>query len=167
MKNLFLVLVLLFSAQVHAQIETPEEYILNTFKSGNVAKELASMVRYNCVQKYIKQVEGQAQEIDTKLFAQSTMTYLPASWTNVPSIAGQPRIQMELKNDSRFTIITAFIQVTNKTSGQKATYRLTADNPVKPAELGLLVGQAPAVSKPEEFWKDNTWFFIAVGGVPQ
>ncbi len=165
MKKLYLVFTLLISAQVQAQIETPEECILNTFKSGTVAKELASMVRYNCVQKYIKQVEPQAQVVDTSLFSQSTIAYLPAYLTTTPSIAGRPRFQLDLKNDSAFTIITAFVEVTNKASGQKVVYRLTADNPIKPLELGMLVGQVPAVATPDAFWKENTWSLAAVWGI--
>ena len=165
MKKLFLVLMLFLSAQVHAQIETPEECILNTLKSGNVSKELTWMVKDNCVQKYIKQVEPQAQSIDVNLFAQSTLVYLPAHLTVTPSVAGHPRFNVRLKNDSGFTIIAAFVEVTNKASGHKTIYRLTVEDPIKPLEVGLLVGQVPAIAKPEEFWKENTWGLAAVWGI--
>ncbi len=155
------------TSQAKAQIETPEECILNTLKSGTVPKELATMVRSNCVQKYIKQVESRAQlqVVNLEHIKNSSLTYLPPQLTITPSIAAYPRFQLTLKNDSPFTVITAFILVKNSTSGKEEIYRLTADYPIQPFSTGLLLGQVPQIANPEDFWKNNIWGFNGVWGV--
>jgi hypothetical protein len=167
MKRILIVLTMLLSVQVHAQIETPEECILNTLKSGTVPKELASMVRSNCVQKYIKQEESsnQLKLADVAQIKNSTLTYLPPQLTITPSIASNPRFQLTIKNDSPLTVITVLIIVKNLASGKEELYRLTADYPIQPYGTGVLLGQVSPIAKPEEFWKEHIWGFNGVFGV--
>jgi hypothetical protein len=162
MKKLFLVLSLLLSLQVNAQIETPEECILNTLKSGQVSKDLASMVRYNCVQKYLKAVEPLVENLDVNLFSKSTASYSTGSFAMF-----RPHLEISLKNNSpNFTVTTAFVRIVNKKSGAGETYRLTVDSPILPSAMGLLIGEIPPVAKPDEFWKENSWEFTGVWGIP-
>ena len=70
-------LFIFWSTVTFAQIETPEECILNTLKSGTVQKELVQFVVHNCVQKYIKQMESKAKPVNQYHIKSATLKYLP------------------------------------------------------------------------------------------
>jgi hypothetical protein len=165
MKKLLVGLIYVFwSAIAYAQIETPEECILNTLKSGAVQKELAGMVTYRCVQKYIKQMESKAKLVNLYDIKSATLKYL-AGFTATNNSSILPSFELQLKNDSHLTIIYAFIKIKNKQTNEENIYRLNAENPIISLSTGQLRGPVIPISNPVTFWEEHSWSFTYVFGI--
>lgn len=145
----------------HAQIQTPEECILETFKSGSVPKELASMVRYNCVSVYINKMSATDFVLSEKQVSGATLKYLPGAKT----VSGEtvlPSYELTLKNDSNQVLIQAVIMVTNIETKARTYYRLSAETPIQPNSAGILRVNVLPISNTEEYWKQHTWQMVSV-----
>ena len=92
MKKLLVgVMCVFWSFAACAQVETIEECILNTIKSGNVSKDLTLMVSHNCVQKYLKQAK--LWTIDLADLEGATLKYLPG-FTTMNGSSVLPRFEV-------------------------------------------------------------------------
>jgi hypothetical protein len=163
MKKLIVGWVCIFwSIAACAQVETIEECILNTIKSGNVSKDLTSMVSHNCVQKYIKQAK--LSVVDLADLQGATLKYLPGFvTTNGSSIL--PRFEVSLKNNSHLSIVYLYVKVKNKKSGEENIYRLTAERPIVSLSAGVLSGAVVPISDATTFWEEHVWGFQSAAGI--
>jgi hypothetical protein len=152
------------SAISYAQVDTPEECILNTLKSGAMQKELGTMVTYNCVLKYIKQMESKAKFVALNYIKSANLKYLPG-FTALNNSSIMPSFELQLKNNSHLTIIYAFIKIKNEQTNEENIYRLNAERPIMSLSPGILRGYAIPISDPTTFWEKHSWGFTYVFGV--
>lgn len=154
-KQLLLAVACVFVAfNSHAQIQTPEECILDTLKSGS---SLGAMVYTQCVKKYIIEIAPTVNFVSPKgQVGGATLKYLQGQQT----ASGEtilPKYELTIKNDSNQILIQAMIVITNHKTALSVTYRLSAYTPIQPNSAGTLRADVLPVANREEFWKEHGW----------
>ncbi len=163
MKKLIVGLMFVFwSFAASAQVETIEECILNTIKSGNVSKDLTLMVSHNCVQKYLK--HAKLWTIDLTDLEGATLKYL-SGFTTMGGSSILPRFEVSLKNNSAYSLVYLYITVRNKKSGQEKIHRLAAERPIMSFSAGVLSGAVVPIADVAAFWEENIWGFHSAAGI--
>lgn len=126
------------------------------------------MVRYNCVNQYIRSVEPKAISVPVEQFSKSIVEWYPT----VPAFPDpiQEHLLVRLKNESKLRIIAADIILTNGKAAGSDIYKAYAEYPVEPGTVGTLrveviTGTSEQATK--SFWKKHAWGFGAVYGVPR
>lgn len=138
----------------HAQIQTPEECLLDTLKSGS---SLGAMIYANCVKKYINIIATTANFVSPKgQVSGATLKYLPGAVTAFGETI-LPKYELTLKNDSNQILILALIVVTNHKTASSVTYRLSAETPIQPDSAGMLRASVLPIANSEGFWKEHEW----------
>ena len=165
MKRLFIVLGCTLSMMpAYAQIESPEECILNTLKSGNKENNLIGQIGFTCMKKYIQQVQPKFKTVDVASISSATLKLLPGFIaTNSSSVL--PSFELTLKNDSSLTIVVVVIKVKNIRTGQESLYRLNGERPISPLTVGQLRAYSTPITNPTEFWATHSWGLNTVWGV--
>jgi hypothetical protein len=144
------------SAQDRASVRRtvdPETCFLETI-SNMRSIDNPRLIRYNCSMRYIKMVESYAKEIDPSNASGATLSVTPFSF----EVMGGA-LEMKFKNESNFTIISAFILFKTEANQKGNVYKLNAATPVEPFSVGTLITLAP------EDVKGYSWGLVKLLGV--
>ena len=138
----------------YAQIQTPEECLLDTLKSGST---LGAMVYANCVTKYINEIGSTANFVSANgQVSGATLRYVRGNTTAFGETV-LPQYELTIKNDSNKILIQAVIVVTNRKTASYVTYRLSAKTPIQPDSAGILRTTVLPITNSEDFWKEHMW----------
>ena len=131
----------------------PETCFLETI-SNMKSIDNPRLIRYNCSMRFIKMVENSAKEIDPNNAFGATLTFNNFSYETMSG-----SLEMKFKNESNFTIISAFIHLKTESNQKGNLYKLNAMSPVEPFSVGTLITVAP------EDLKGYSWSLVKLLGV--
>lgn len=131
----------------------PETCFLETI-SNMKSIDNPRLIRYNCSMRFIKMVEGSAKEIDPTNAFGSTLTITNFSYETMAR-----SLEMKFKNESNFTIISAFIHLKTESNQKGSLYKFFAMTPIEPFSVGTLITVAP------EDLNGYSWSLVKLHGV--